>query len=444
MDFDALYQQLMQGPDENAKRQAMAQALAAASFGILGARTGGGWRGALGAVGQGGLLGQQVYNNEMANAAQAPMQQLAKASALMDFQGKKQAFDDTNAAREVLKNFQMPSALPSMAPTVGNAAALAAQPKPGNYEKFNAIADALEAKGLIQQANVYRQAAEKYAPQYDGTETVMKDGKPVLLQKFKNQAPTEMGYQPKPDYKQVDTGGQVGFYDPLTGMIGGQFAKTMTPGEIASNNIAQGNLAVNQGQLGLARDRFGFDVAKDARDQGANKPLTESQAKATAFANQMAAATKQLDQLAASGFDGSRWGQQTDVAMAGSEGIPYIPGSAAAARALAGDKAQKMHQAQLQWTEAALRFMTGANAPKEEVIRNAATYFPQPGEGPDVVAQKRVARENMEQSIRLAAGRGAERAAPMGAPVGPPVGTVVAGFRFKGGDPNKRENWAQQ
>lgn len=256
MDFDALYQQLMQGPDENAKRQAMAQALAAASFGILGARTGGGWRGALGAVGQGGLLGQQVYNNEMANAAQAPMQQLAKALALMDFQGKKQAFDDTNAAREVLKNFQMPSALPSMAPTVGNAAALAAQPKPGNYEKFNAIADALEAKGLIQQANVYRQAAEKYAPQYDGTETVMKDGKPVLLQKFKNQAPIEMGYQPKPDYKQVDTGGQVGFYDPLTGMQGGQFAKTMTPGETDASKRGWSN-------LGLERDKFAWQQSQD-------------------------------------------------------------------------------------------------------------------------------------------------------------------------------------
>jgi hypothetical protein len=73
---------------------------------------------------------------------------------------------------------------------------------------------------------------------------------------------------------------------------------------------------------------------------------------------------------------------------------------------IAGENAQKYQQAELQWTEGALRFMTGANAPKEEVIRNAATYFPRPGDSAEVIAQKEASRRNMEESVRLAAGTG--------------------------------------
>ena len=240
MDLDALLQQMMQGPTEEQKRQARAQALAAAGFGILGAQGGSGWPGAVRALGRGGLLGMNVYNNELANQSQARTQHLEMLSRAMDFQGKKQAYDDNNAARDVLKGFQMPAPLPSMAPTPANAQALASAPKAGNYERLNAMADALEAKGLVQQAQTYRQLAEKYAPQYDGTETLMQDGKPVVVQRFKNRAPETLpGYQPKPDYKQLDTGGQVGFYDPLTGMTGGKFDKTQTPDSIAANALTR-------------------------------------------------------------------------------------------------------------------------------------------------------------------------------------------------------------
>lgn len=239
MDLEALMQQMMQGPTEEQKRAARQQALAAAGFGILGAQTGGGWGGAARAAGRGGLLGMNVYNNELANQQQAPMQNMEMLSKMMDFQGKKQAYDDSNAARDAIKSFQMPAPLPSMSPTNANAQALASAPKAGNFERFNAMADALESKGLVQQAQTYRQLAEKYAPQYDGTETLMQDGKPVVMQKFKNRAPEAMsGYQPKPEYKPLDTGGQVGFYDPLTGTFGGRFDKSQTPDSVAGNAIA--------------------------------------------------------------------------------------------------------------------------------------------------------------------------------------------------------------
>ena len=135
------------------------------------------------------------------------------------------------------------------------------------------------------------------------------------------------------------------------------------------------------------------------------KPLTEAQAKATAFVNQMQGANRVFEELQAKGFDGRNSSQQAAIVAAGTEGISYVPGSAAIPRAFAGSDAQKFYQGELQWTEAALRFMTGANAPDQEVKRNAATYFPRPGDSAAVIEQKAMARANMEESIRMAAGR---------------------------------------
>ena len=59
-----------------------------------------------------------------------------------------------------------------------------------------------------------------------------------------------------------DFGGTVGVMDGFTGQQSGSFGKTMTPGEVASNAVARGNLGVAQGNLGLSRERFAFDKAQ--------------------------------------------------------------------------------------------------------------------------------------------------------------------------------------
>ena len=282
MDIEELMRQYMAGPSEADRSAARQQALMAAGLGILSAPIG--RRGnVLNALGQGGLLGMNTYQQAMGEAGQRGRRGMQDMSALMGMQGqqldlktKQAAFDDAERqrqeeeqARGVLSNFRMPAPLPSMAPTNANAAALAATPQPGVYERLNAQADALEAKGLVQQAQQYRTLAEKYAPQYEGMETVMRNGKPVVLQRFKNRAPEETGYMPKPDYKQVDTGGQIGFYDPLTGQVGGQFGKVATPDALLANEVARGNLQIN-------RERLGLDRAKDAREQTSSKPQWDS------------------------------------------------------------------------------------------------------------------------------------------------------------------------
>lgn len=118
MDLDALLQQMMQGPTEEQKRQARAQALAAAGFGILGAQGGSGWPGAVRALGRGGLLGMNVYNNELANQSQAPMQNLEMLSKVMGLKAQQQSMDDQQKMRDLASSSMIPGApgAPEMGP----------------------------------------------------------------------------------------------------------------------------------------------------------------------------------------------------------------------------------------------------------------------------------------------------------------------------------------
>lgn len=411
MDFDAIYQQAMSGPDEEQKRMALAQALAAAGFGILGAPAGRGWQGAVRALGQGGLLGMNVYNSEMANAANAPMTQLDKASKLMDMRAKMQGYEDDEAARDVLRNLQPArQQLPSMSPTNENAERLTvAQASVGPYEQLNSIADAMDARGLPKRAMEYRAAAEKYAPKYKGMETVMKDGKPVLVQTYENRAPTPMhGYTPKPDYRQVDTGGRVGFYDPLTGQAGGGFDKTMTPGEVASNAVARGNLGINQRQADLAEQRFAYDKQKDADDRAntgkaAAKP-TDQQLAARGFLSRMEASSQILNKLEQDGYTPGTGSAVVDAAG----NLPIVGGVAKGVFSAVGSAAspnmQPYRQAQMDWVRAKLRKESGAVIGDNEMADEIRTYFPQPGDGARVIAQKREARKRAERQVAIMGG----------------------------------------
>ena len=272
-DYQSLLAQFQ--PTQEDRDNARRAALRAAAFGLLGARKGQ----ELDRIGQAGLLGMNVYGGELAGAQRAAMERMQAAQMAMQLREQQQKFQDQDQVREAMGQVgqmgqQSPmqgamAAAPSLSPTNQNVAqvqqAAQAQPTPGVYEQLSARADQLEAlaqkmksPAVAAEAQKYRLLAEKYAPQYGDTETVMQDGRPVLLQKFKNRAPQVLpGYQPKPDYKQVDTGSQIGFYDPLTGSQGGMFAKTMTPGEVASNEVARGNLDVNRGQLDVQRGQLG-------------------------------------------------------------------------------------------------------------------------------------------------------------------------------------------
>jgi hypothetical protein len=137
---------------------------------------------------------------------------------------------------------------------------------------------------------------------------------------------------------------------------------------------------------------------------GGGKPLTESQGKASAFQSQMVSANNAVNTLESQGFDPTSFRNQTAVKLAGGATNIAIPVAA-----------QQYKQAQDQWSEAYLRFKTGAAATEPEVVRNNRTFFPVFGDKPDQIAQKAAAREQAERDIGIAAGRGSNLGAkPIG------------------------------
>ena len=144
----------------------------------------------------------------------------------------------------------------------------------------------------------------------------------------------------------------------------------------------------------LALDREKFEFEKQTKALG--KDLTEAQGKASTFQSQMVSASNAVKTLESQGFDPTSFRSQTAVKLAGGVANPIIPAVA-----------QQYKQAQEQWSEAYLRFKTGAAATEQEVQRNVKTFFPQFGDKPEQIAQKAAARQQAEQDIGIAAGRGA-------------------------------------
>jgi hypothetical protein len=178
---------------------------------------------------------------------------------------------------------------------------------------------------------------------------------------------------------------------PTTDMQNYEFAKNQ--GFKGSfNDFKQQISPIERERLALDREKFEFDKSQ----KGAGKDLTESQGKASAFQSQMVSASNAVNTLEGQGFDPTSFKSQTAVKLAGGIANPAIPVAA-----------QQYKQAQDQWSEAYLRFKTGAAATEPEVVRNNRTFFPVFGDKPDQIAQKAAAREQAERDIGIAAGRGA-------------------------------------
>jgi hypothetical protein len=159
-------------------------------------------------------------------------------------------------------------------------------------------------------------------------------------------------------------------------------------------------IAIDKQRLGLEGGRLNLEQQKVAQELMYGKPLTESQAKATAFQSQMIGAENNLKQLESKGFDPASLKTQSALKVAGGP-----------LNALASPEAQQYKQAQEQWAESYLRFKTGAAATEGEVQRNIKTFFPQFGDRPEIITQKAAARAQAEQDIGFAAGMGAGRGA---------------------------------
>ncbi len=229
-----------------------------------------------------------------------------------------------------------------------------------------------------------------------------------------------------------DFGGTVGALDPYTGARMGQdMPKSMTPDGVASNKVALVNLGVSQARLGLERQRFAADQ-KGAGDMvysadaggfipkvlrqgeqptvvplpgGVGKPPNDVQGKALLFGARMKQADAQITNLENGGtMSGSR-------AVQAAEATPLIGGALGmAANWFASDNQQSYAQSKRNFVNAALRRESGAVISKEEAANADLQYFPQPGDGPRVLEQKRQNRALATGAILYEAGPHAAQA----------------------------------
>lgn len=120
---------------------------------------------------------------------------------------------------------------------------------------------------LVQQAQVYAnngdfetanklyENAAKWLPEVHKMEVGMQDGQAVNVVTYKDGSQQVSSFAPAPKTHYLDTGGSVLPIDEYSGQQrGAAFAKSMTPGERASNSVALGNLQVSRDRLALDRE----------------------------------------------------------------------------------------------------------------------------------------------------------------------------------------------
>lgn len=175
----------------------------------------------------------------------------------------------------------------------------------------------------------------------------------------------------------------------------------------------------------------------------ANKPANEYQGKSGLFAARMSEAEPVLGDLGPT--------SGTSVKQRGLAGVPLV------GNYLVDSDYQKLDQAERNFVNATLRQESGASINQSEFDNAVKQYFPRPGDGPGVIAQKAQNRKTAIQQMieaagpaykaRLASsgtggnqppqsGAGGNGAQPM-----PRAGDVILGHRYKGGNPNNPSSW---
>lgn len=186
-------------------------------------------------------------------------------------------------------------------------------------------------------------------------------------------------------------------------------AITQSADSRASERTAAARLKFERSQVGkpvFNADAGGFITPPTkASPQGAitplagfvkpDKPLTESQGKATNFASRMTEAEAITKRLEKSGVNGSDFGTMA----AGSVFTNW----------LASEEGQAYRQAQENWVTANLRQESGAAIPKDEMNKDIRKYFPVVGDKPEVIKQKARARETATKGMLVQAGPGAKQ-----------------------------------
>jgi hypothetical protein len=152
--------------------------------------------------------------------------------------------------------------------------------------------------------------------------------------------------------------------------------------------------------------------------RGKGTALTESQGNATAYGMRMSDANSLLTELEKSGTtSGGRIKsavQGTFTSLVPVLGERMAEGAGAVMNVLPGvmggpsEAQQSYEQAKQNFITAVLRKESGAAIGADEFAREEKKYFPQAGEGDNIVKQKQRARERAIEAMKIQAGPGAK------------------------------------
>lgn len=130
---------------------------------------------------------------------------------------------------------------------------------------------------------------------------------------------------------------------------------------------------------------------------GANKTMTEGQAKANLFGTRMTEANKIFDELDTQGV------RTVSQIKRAADAVPFVgPGLGLIANStVVSPGEQRLEQAQRDFINAVLRRESGAVIADSEFANAALQYFPQPGDSPDVVRQKKLNRQRAAELLLM-------------------------------------------
>ena len=135
---------------------------------------------------------------------------------------------------------------------------------------------------------------------------------------------------------------------------------------------------------------------------------TEAERGAAGYLGRMQASNAELDRIGKSGYP--------TPLTAGVGALPRVGGIAQ--RVASTPEQQRFYQQASDWVRAKLRKESGAVIGEKEMADEIATYFPQVGDSPELIAQKSQSRRQAEEQMKSSAGRVKPVIAPSAAPSG--------------------------
>jgi len=259
-------------------------------------------------------------------------------------------------------------------------------------------------------------------------QTMLVNNRPTSVLFSKSGGMKILDVAPLPSEERFDSGSEILFRDKTTGRITSRINKTLTPGEAGLLNLREREFA--RGGYDVVQTTEGYTYVPSAPGapaqpvttaqgapvlpMGADKPPTESQAKAGSFLGVMRSASNVFDQplIDPAGkpvVDAE--GKQITAEMAYSSpnvlqsvagSVPWV--GQTLERLGSSENRQRVMQAQEAWVRAKLRKESGAVIGADEMANEIKTFFPQYGDKPETIRQKALLRKQAEAGFEIEAG----------------------------------------